>query len=319
MLGVQTGTANSVPLSYIRDMQTFDPREMTPAQTQRLLQGIVAPRPIALASTVNRKGEPNLSPFSFFNIFSSNPPILVFSPARRMRNNTTKDPLNNVLEVPEVVIHAVSYAMVEQTSLASSEYPTGTNEFIKAGFTMAPSELVRPYRVVEAPAALECKVNEVIALGDQGGAGHLVVCEVLKIHVDPKLLNDAGEPDPFRMDLVARLGGDWYARASGEALFSVEKPITTLGIGVDALPKALRDSLILTGNDLGRLGNVTELPTPEEIEEFAKHHRIDEIERASDNGLERRIALHQYAHELLEKGKVHKAWKALAQDPLSRP
>ena len=312
-------TSNSVPLFYFRTMQTFDPKEMSPMQTQRLLQGIVAPRPIALASTVNRNGEPNLSPFSFFNIFSSNPPIVIFSPARRVRNNTTKDTLNNVLEVPEVVIHAVSYGMVEQTSLASSEYPTGTNEFVKAGFTMVPSDTVAPFRVKEAPAALECRVKEVVSLGDEGGAGNLVICEVVKIHIDPKMLNESMEPDPFRMDLVARLGADWYARASGEALFAVEKPISTLGIGVDALPKALRDSLILTGNDLGRLGNVTELPTSAEVAEFATHHRIDEIEHSSDNGLERRIALHQYAHELLEKGKIHKAWKALLQDPLSRP
>ena len=297
-------------------MITLDPTELSTTQLMRTLQGVVGPRPIALASTVDRDGNPNLSPFSFYNLVSSNPPILIFSPARRVRNNTTKDTLNNVMQVPEVVIHAVTHSMVEQTSLASSEYPVGTNEFKKAGFTMIPSEMVKPYRVAESPVHMECKVKDIIALGEQGGAGNLVICEIVKIHINERILRENQEIDPFAIDLVARCGGDWYVRAQGDALFEVEKPINTLGIGVDALPRALRESTILTGNDLGRLANVTALPTTEEIQSLAVHPHIQHIHQTSDNGLERRVALHEYAHEKLEAGKIKKAWKILLQDPL---
>ncbi|MFM8565814.1 MAG: flavin reductase family protein [Bacteroidota bacterium] len=296
---------------------TLTPSDLSTTDLQRTLQFAVGPRPIALVSSINREGQVNLSPFSFFNLFSSNPPILVFSPARRVRDNSTKDTLNNVLQVPEVVIHAVSHAMVEQTSLSSTEYPSGTNEFIKAGFTQVASSHVAPPRVAEAPVALECQVNDIVALGDGPGAGNLVICEVLAIHIDSSVLDEDGRLDQDRLDLVGRLGGDWYVRAKGDALFEVEKPIATRGIGVDALPRSVRLSTILTGNDLGKLGNIEMLPLQSEVEEFMQHHRIQTIFRQYADPIERREALHQYAKEQLEKGKVRKAWKALLVDRLN--
>jgi flavin reductase (DIM6/NTAB) family NADH-FMN oxidoreductase RutF len=296
---------------------TLTPSDLSTSDLQRTLQFAVGPRPIALVSSINREGQVNLSPFSFFNLFSSNPPILVFSPARRVRDNSTKDTLNNVLQVPEVVIHAVSHAMVEQTSLASTEYPTGVNEFVKAGFTEIASSHVAPPRVAEAPVALECRVNDVVALGDGPGAGNLVICEVLAIHIDSRVLDEDGRLDQDRLDLVGRLGGDWYVRAQGDALFEVEKPIATRGIGVDALPRSVRLSTILTGNDLGKLGNIEMLPLQSEVEEFMLHHRIQSIFRQYADPIERREALHQYAKEQLEKGKIRKAWKTLLVDRLN--
>lgn len=298
-------------------VQTLTPSELSTSDLQRTLQFAVGPRPIALVSSINREGQVNLSPFSFFNLFSSNPPILVFSPARRVRDNSTKDTLNNVLQVPEVVIHAVSHSMVEQTSLSSTEYPTGTNEFIKAGFTQVASKHVAPPRVAEAPVALECRVNDIVALGDGPGAGNLVICEVVAIHIDSRVLDADGRLDQDRLDLVGRLGGDWYVRAQGDALFEVEKPIATRGIGVDAIPRSVRLSTVLTGNDLGKLGNIELLPLQSEVEEFMQHHRIQSIFRQYADPIERREALHQYAQEQLEKGKIRKAWKALLVDRLN--
>ena len=298
-------------------IQTILPSELSIPDLQRTLQFAVGPRPIALVSSVNREGLANLSPFSFFNIFSTNPPILVFSPARRVRDNSTKDTLNNVLEVPEVVIHSVSHSMVEQTSLSSTEYARGINEFTKAGFTQVASTHVAPPRVAEAPVALECRVNEVVALGDGPGAGNLVICEVIAIHINDQVLDDEGRLDQDRLDLVGRLGGDWYVRAHGDALFEVEKPLATKGIGVDALPRSVRLSTVLTGNDLGKLGNVELLPLQSDVEEFMQHHRIQTIFRQYADPIERREALHQYAKEQLDKGKVHKAWKALLVDRLN--
>ena len=253
------------------------PEELSIPDLQRTLQFAVGPRPIALASTVDRDGRVNLSPFSFYNVFSTNPPILVFSPALRGRDGSSKDTLQNVLAVPEVVIHSVSHAMVEQTSLSSTEYATGVNEFAKAGFTAIPSTHVQPPRVAEAPVAMECEVIEVKALGDGPSAGNLVICEVKLIHIHSSVLDEEGRLDQNQLDLVGRLGGDWYVRANGDALFEVEKPIATRGIGVDALPPSIQKSTILSGNDLGRLGNVEMLPTEEEIAEFATHRRIREI------------------------------------------
>lgn len=298
-------------------IQTILPSELSIPDLQRTLQFAVGPRPIALVSSISREGLVNLSPFSFFNLFSSNPPILVFSPARRVRDNSTKDTLNNVHEVPEVVIHAVSHAMVEQTSLSSTEYTRGTNEFTKAGFTQVDSTYVAPPRVAEAPVALECRVNDVVALGDGPGAGNLVICEVLAIHINDNVLDEDGRLDQDRLDLVGRLGGDWYVRANGEALFEVEKPLATKGIGVDALPRSVRVSTVLTGNDLGKLGNVEMLPMQSDVEEFMQHHRIQTIFRQYADPIERREALHLYAKEQLDKGKVHKAWKALLVDRLN--
>ncbi len=298
-------------------VQTLTPSDLSISDLQRTLQFAVGPRPIALVSSVDRDGNVNLSPFSFFNLFSSNPPILVFSPARRVRDNSTKDTLNNVLQVPEVVIHAVSHSMVEQTSLSSTEYARGVNEFVKAGFTAVASTHVAPPRVAEAPVALECQVNDVVALGDGPGAGNLVICEVVAIHLDDRVLDEDGRLDQDRLDLVGRLGGDWYVRAQGDALFEVEKPIATRGIGVDALPRSVRMSTVLTGNDLGKLGNIEMLPLQSEVEEFMQHHRMQTIFRQYADPIERREALHQYAKEQLDKGKVRKAWKTLLVDRLN--
>jgi len=245
-------------------MRTITPGDISPMQLQAILQGAIAPRPIAFASTIDSQGLVNLSPFSFFNLFSSNPPVVIFSPARRVRDNTTKHSLQNVFEVPECTINIVSYEMVQQTSLASTEYEKGVNEFVKAGFKMLPSELVKPPRVAESPVQLECKVLEVKALGENGGAGNLVICEVVRIHLANRILDENGRIDPFKIDQVARLGGDWYSRARN-GLFEVEKPITTKGIGIDAVPEQIRYSVVLSGNDLGRLGNLEKLPDAAEI------------------------------------------------------
>ncbi|HET8803689.1 MAG TPA: flavin reductase family protein, partial [Aequorivita sp.] len=245
-------------------MISIEPHDLSTAKLHAYLLGAVSPRPICFASTVDSKGNVNLSPFSFFNVFSAKPPILVFSPARRGRDNTTKHTYENVLEVPEVVINIVNHSMVQQVSLSSTEYAKSVNEFIKAGFTELTSDLVIPPRVAEAPVQLECKVNEVISLGNEGGAGNLVICEVVKIHIKEEILGDDGNIDPFKIDTVSRLGGNWYSRAK-EGLFEVPKPLTTLGIGIDNLPLEIRLSKVLTGNDLGMLGNVENFPNSEEI------------------------------------------------------
>lgn len=299
-------------------MLRIDPKEIETKDLHGHLLSAIAPRPIALASTVDEDGNVNLSPFSFFNIFSANPPIAIFSPARRVRDNTTKDTLGNVKATKEVVINIVNYDMVEQTSLSSTEYATGVNEFVKAGFTELASEKVRAPRVAESPVQMECIVRDVIELGDHGGAGNLVVCEVVMMHIDENVMGEDGKIDQHKIDTVGRLGKDWYVRASGEALFSVVKPVARMGIGVDQIPKRIRESYILSGNDLGKLGNVETLPSDEEIEEFAKHHRIGSIMSQTTDGLERRELLHHYAKELLEEGKVEKAWKALLVDKLNR-
>jgi flavin reductase (DIM6/NTAB) family NADH-FMN oxidoreductase RutF len=274
----------------------------------------VAPRPIAFASTVDKAGNVNLSPFSFFNLFSSNPPILVFSPSRRVRDNTTKHTLDNVLEVPEVVIHIVGFDRVEQMSLASTEYPKGVNEFEKAGLTPVKSDLVAPPRVKEAAVAMECKVNEVKALGTGGGAGNLVICEVIAIHVNEAILDDKGVIDPFKLSPVARLGGSWYSRITPDSLFQIPKPLSNLGIGVDQIPEVIRISPILTGNNLGRLGNVMELPTEEEIQAFSTSEEIAEMRVRFKNDPDSWLDhLHMRAKEELEAGNVDLAWKFLLQ------
>ena len=249
-------------------MLRINPQEVSIAELHGHLLGAVGPRPIALTSTVDASGNPNLSPFSFFNVFSANPPIAIFSPARRVRNNTTKHTLENVLDNKEVVINLVSHRMVQQTSLSSTEYEKGVNEFDKAGFTAIASEAVKPFRVKESPVQLECVVNEVIALGNEGGAGNLVICEIKLIHIDESILNEAGKIDPNKIDLVGRMGGNWYCRASQDAIFEVKKPLTTLGIGIDQIPSFIRNSDILSGNDLGILGNVEHIPSMEEVEQF---------------------------------------------------
>lgn len=295
-------------------MKTFYPKDLSPVEVQTLLQGVVAPRPIAFASTVDKAGNVNLSPFSFFNMFSSNPPILIFSPSRRVRDNTTKHTLDNVLEVPEVVIHIVGFDRVEQLSLASTEYPKGVNEFEKAGLTPVASTLVAPPRVKEAAVAMECKVIEVKPLGTGGGAGNLVICEVIAMHFDDSIFDEKGSIDPVRLNPVARLGGSWYSRITSDSLFQIPKPLTTLGIGVDQIPMEIRSSPVLTGNNLGRLGNVEHFPTEADLEEFSKSEEVQDMRKRFKNDPESWMDhLHRWAKEELEAGEVNKAWKILLQ------
>ncbi len=295
-------------------MKTIYPKDLPIPEFHALLQGSIAPRPIAFASTIDGEGNVNLSPFSFFNLFSTNPPILIFSPSRRVRDNTTKHTLENVHEVPEVVIHVVHYGMVEQMSLASTEYPKGVDEFVKAGFTPVPSTHVKPPRIKEARVSFECKVNEIKALGDRGGSGNLVICEVLCVHVDEQILNEKGIIDPHKLDLVARLGGNWYSRTNGPCLFEIPKPLSTMGIGVDQIPDEIRNSPVLTGNNLGRLGNVESLPTEEEVIAFGKSPVLEEMRVRFQNDRASWIDhLHRYAQEILEAGDVKKAWLVLLQ------
>lgn len=287
-------------------MISISPKEVSTPVMHAYLLGAVSPRPIAFASTVDKEGNVNLSPFSFFNVFSANPPVLVFSPARRGRDNTTKHTYENILEVKEVVINIVSYDMVQQASLASTEYPKGVNEFIKSGFTELPSEMVTPPRVAEAPAQIECIVKDVISLGKEGGAGNLVICEVVMLHLREDILDENKNIDPFKIDTVSRLGGNWYSRAKS-GLFEVPKPLTTLGIGIDRLPENIRKSKVLTGNDLGILGNIEDFPNPEEINTFIKSSReLQSLVEQEDTD-----KIHQKAKEFIEEKKVTEAWKIL--------
>lgn len=273
-------------------MITIDPKQVSTAQLHGYMLGAVAPRPIAFASTIDAQGNVNLSPFSFFNVFSANPPIMIFSPARRVRDNTTKHTLQNVLEVKEVVINICDYAMVQQMSLSSTEYAKGVNEFKKAGFTELASETVQPPRVLESPVQFECKVNEVVSLGNEGGAGNLVICEVLKVHVNEEILDANGKIDPVKLDAVSRMGGNWYGR-SKEGMFEVPKPLSTLGIGIDNLPDVVKNSAVFTGNDLAMLANIEELP--------------ENIVR----GIEIDLSIHEEAQQFLMLGSVEKAWQKL--------
>lgn len=286
--------------------------QLSTAEKQYYLQHVIAPRPICFASTINKNGNVNLSPFSFFNMFSSNPPIVIFSPSRRVRDNSTKHTLQNVLEVPEVVINIVSYDMVQQASLASCEYPKGVDEFFKSGFTKEPSTIVKPPMVKESKAKMECKVLEIKSLGEQGGAGNLVICEVLRMHIDDSLLDENKNLDQTKLEHVARLGGDWYCHVSKENLFKVPKPNIKLGIGFDALPESIRHSKILTGNHLGQLANVHEMP--EVHPSFDDEHLKNIIQYFSINPDEMEKELHQYAARLLDEGRVDDAWQVLLAD-----
>jgi len=282
---------------------------------QNYLQYAIAPRPICFATTIAADGQINLSPFSFFNLFSTNPPVCIFSPARRVRDNTTKHTLENVLQVKECVINIVNYDMVQQMSLASTEYAREINEFDKAGFTMLKSELVAPPRVAEAPVQLECIVTEVISLGPNAGAGNLVFAEIKLIHVKEEILDADGRIDQEKIDLVARLGGDWYCRVTAENLFKVAKPLTTLGIGVDALPHEVRYSKVLSGNDLGMLGNIEHLPTAEEIDAFRNNNAVKEVLDATiGDGVTRMRELHELAKSFLDQGQVLSALKTVLLD-----
>ncbi|MFC7357851.1 flavin reductase family protein [Jejudonia soesokkakensis] len=273
-------------------MISFEPKDLSTGRLHGYLLGAVSPRPICFASTVNANGQVNLSPYSFFNVFSAKPPIMIFSPARRVRDNTTKHTLENVVDTKEVVINIVSHSMVQQMSLSSTEYAKGVNEFTKAGFTETPSDLIKPPRVAEAPVQFECKVKDVIALGTEGGAGNLVICEVVKLHINQAILDAEDKIDPYKIDTVARMGGNWYSRAK-EGMFEVPKPLTTLGIGVDSLPEAIRLSKILTGNDLGMLANVEVLPKNDNGSFTASEEK------------------HKKAQALLCDGNITEAWNVL--------
>ena len=295
--------------------RTLDPALLKPSELHPFLVGAVAPRPVAFASTISADGSVNLSPYSFFNCFGSNPPILVFSPANRVRDNSQKHTLQNVREVPEVVIHICDYAMVEQMSLASTEYAKGVNEFVKAGFTELPSQKVKPPRVAEAPAAFECVVEQVIELGQNNGAGNLIICRVVLAHFREDILLPSGTGiDPFRLDAIARLGGDWYCRASGSSLFEVPKPNRNVGIGIDELPACMRNSDLLTGNNLGRLANIEQqaLPTPAQVTEFREEPLVSyTLNKYREDRAEQQRELTLLGQQFLAEGKLLEAWKTL--------
>jgi len=285
-------------------MKQIDPNKISHTDLHKILLGGVAPRPIAFASTVDSDGNPNLSPFSFYNAFGVNPSTLIFSPSRRGRDNTTKHTLENLKEVPEVVLNAVTYKMVQQMSLSSTDYPKGVNEFEKAGFTTLESSVVKPFRVKESPLQFECKVREIIETSRKAGSANLVICEVLFVHVDEAILDENGIIDQTKMDVVGRMGGNYYIRATEESLFEVPKPLTTLGIGVDSLPESVQLSAILTGNDLGQLGNLEMMPSKEEVEGFIKNSGI------SDLRMEKKL-LHKHAQTLILAGRPYDALKVL--------
>jgi flavin reductase (DIM6/NTAB) family NADH-FMN oxidoreductase RutF len=287
-------------------MISFHPKDLSTARLHGYLLSAVAPRPIAFASTIDADGNPNLSPFSYFNVFSSNPPILIFSPARRVRDNTTKHTLENVEAVKEVVINVVNYDIVQQMSLTSTEYLDGVNEFEKAGLTMLPSDEIKPFRVAESPVQFECKVNEIIHLGKEGGAGNLVICEIVKLHIAAEVINEDSTINQEALDLVARAGGNYYSRAK-KGFFEIPKPLKTMGIGVDTMPEHVRNSMILTGNNLGILANVEALPKEDEVNEFISgiSERYPDIKTASHR------QKHKLAQNYLSYGDVESAWKLL--------
>ena len=294
-------------------MKTITPKELPLAEFHNALLTAIAPRPICFASTMDADGNSNLSPFSFFNIFGSNPTTLIFSPARRVRDNTIKHTLENVMATKEVVINVVNYNMVQQMSLASCEYPKGVNEFVKAGFTPIASQKIKPFRVKESPVQFECIVRDIIETGKEGGAGNLIICEIVLMHIDDSVLTLDGKIDQHKMDLVGRLGSDWYVRANGNALFEVTKPNKNLGMGVDSLPEKIRLSKILTGNDLGMLANELAIPDDDSVEIYKRMNKnVSEIHlRFADDAQQLQTELHRLAQYLLSESKVSDAWKVL--------
>ena len=296
----------------MKKMKTIGPKDLPLAEFHNALLTAIAPRPICFASTIDKDGNPNLSPFSFFNIFGSNPTRFIFSPARRVRDNTIKHTLENVIATKEVVINVVNYNMVQQMSLSSCEYPKGVNEFEKAGFTMLASEKVKPFRVMESPVQFECKVVDIIEAGKEGGAGNLIIAEMLLMHISPDVLTADGKIDQNKIDLVGRLGSDWYVRASGKALFEVPKPAKNLGIGFDQLPEGIKNSVVLTGNNLGMLANVEQLPDMDSVLIYQKMNKdLNGILNLDLSWEEKNQLLHKLAHQLLLEGKVNEAWKTL--------
>ena len=291
-------------------MLSLDPKELPQPKLHQYLLGAIGPRPIAFASTIDDQGRSNLAPYSFFNVFSSNPPILIFSPARRGRDNTTKHTLENALAHRECVINIVNYEMVEQMSLASTEYPLGVSEFEKTGLTPIASDVVKPFRVKEAPVQFECKINDVVALGTQGGAGNLVICEVVRIHVAESILDEEGRISPIKIDQVARMGGHWYTRAN-KGLFQLPQPMTQIGIGFDALPTDIKTSRILTGNELAQLAGVESIPNETEVNEYKLTELADLYMEFEGRAAELEVQLHTLAKELLQQKKVVEAWMTL--------
>ncbi len=292
-------------------MLTINPKDIPVPKLHHYLLGSIGPRPICFASTVDANGVGNIAPFSFFNVFSANPPIAIFSPARSGRTNTTKDTYNNVKQVPEVVINVVNYSIVHQMSLASSPYPPEISEFDKSGLTPVPSELVRPFRIKESPVQLECKVVEVKELGNEGGAGNLIICEIIKLHISEDVLNEDQMVDQKKIDLVARMGGNWYCRADQNSMFEIEKPITTCGIGYDQIPEEIRNSKVLTGNDIGQLGGIEELPNETDVNEYKLMTLSDLFIEFEDNATQLELELHKLSKKLLEKNKLEEAWLTL--------
>jgi flavin reductase (DIM6/NTAB) family NADH-FMN oxidoreductase RutF len=291
-------------------MLSLDPKELPQPKLHQYLLGAIGPRPIAFASTLDEQGRPNLAPYSFFNVFSSNPPILIFSPARRGRDNTTKHTLENALINRECVINIVNYPMVEQMSLASTEYPEGVSEFEKAGLTPIASEVVKPFRVKEAPVQFECKINDVVALGNQGGAGNLVICEVVRIHISESILDEDGRISPIKIDQVARMGGHFYTRAN-QGLFQLPQPMTQVGIGFDQLPSDVRTSKVLTGNELAQLAGVESLPNETEVNEYKLTELADLFVELEGQAALLELQLHARAKLLIDEKKIAEAWMTL--------
>lgn len=284
--------------------RTLNPNDLAVKDLHQYILGIVSPRPIAFASTIDEEGRPNLAPYSFFNAFSSNPPVLVFSSNRKVKDNTTKDTLHNVQATGEVVINAVNYGIMRQMALASIEYPADVDEFAKAGLTPLPSDLVKPYRVAESPAHLECRVQQVMTLGEKGGAGHLIICEVLRIHVRESVLDEQDRIDPHRIDLVGRMGRAYYVRASGAAIHTLFQPMDAIGMGFDQMPPSIRHSPILTGSELAEIAALTYWPDAEEVSSFAELPENEEIIESGEEVMER---LHQRARILIGTGQVQEA------------
>jgi len=292
-------------------MLSLDPKELTVQRLHQLLLGAVGPRPIAFASTIDESGRPNLAPFSFFNVFSANPPILVFSPARSGRTGQTKDTFNNAKAIPEVVINVVNYPMVHQMSLASSPYAPGVDEFVKAGFTPIASDKIKPFRVAEAPVQFECKIQQIIELGQDGGAGNLIICEVVQLHIQENLLTENGLIDQHKIDLVARMGADWYCHANSQSMFEIKKPITTCGIGYDALPQDIKSSQILSANNLGQLAGIEALPNETDVNEYKLLELSTLFLELEHDAAALEQALHKRAQELLTANQLEEAWLTL--------
>lgn len=292
-------------------MKTINPKDIETPKLHKYLLGAIGPRPIAFASTMDKDGVANLAPFSFFNAFSANPPILVFSPARSGRTNTTKDTYNNVKILPEVVINVVNFELVHQMSLASSPYPSSVDEFVKSGLTPVASECVQPHRIKESPVQFECKVNEIIELGDQGGAGNLIICEVLRIHIDEAILDEHQMIDQYKIDLVSRMGGNWYCRADENSMFEIPKPITTCGIGYDELPEDIKNSDVLTANNLGQLAGIESIPNETDVNEYKLIELSELFLSLEEDATQLEIEIHKRAKLLLEKNHLEEAWLTL--------